>query len=127
MLSSGLSSTSWSSFSLYATFSLGQRRYAVLTPRFGQVAYQRILQLTYVDDLLDAMKTLFLQLYEPIIVAFVASLKPLVNQVAALADGNALSTLRKALDSWDKMFDKLLRSAEDKAAKVREYHFIPYQ
>ncbi|KAI0060289.1 P-loop containing nucleoside triphosphate hydrolase protein [Artomyces pyxidatus] len=37
------------------------------------VAYQHILQLTYVDNLLAALKTLFVKLFEPFLATFVAS------------------------------------------------------
>ena len=81
------------------------------------MAYQRILQLTYVEDLLTALKTLFIKYYEPFLTAFVASL-------------HALNTARteatswdfgKALEGWDTIFDKVLRGFEEKAAMVRNF------
>ena len=39
----------------------------------AQVAYQRILQLTYVDDLLAALKALFVKMFQPFLATFVAS------------------------------------------------------
>jgi hypothetical protein len=85
-----------------------------------QVAYQRILQLTYVDDLLTAMKALFIKLFEPFLATFVASLH------AMNSGGQAPSTARepsswnfaKAFEGWDKVFDKLLKGIEDKAVQV---------
>lgn len=88
-----------------------------------QVAYQRILQLTYVDDLLTALKTLFIKLFEPFLATFVASLH-------ALSSGKVVSTAGefatqwnfvKAFEGWDNIFDKLLRGLEDKAAQVGIY------
>jgi hypothetical protein len=85
-----------------------------------QVAYQRILQLTYVDDLLAALKTIFIKLFEPFLATFVASLH-------ALSSGKVVSTtgepatqwnFAKAFEGWDKVFDKLLKGLEDKAAQV---------
>ncbi|KAI0957642.1 hypothetical protein AcW1_005967 [Taiwanofungus camphoratus] len=80
------------------------------------VAYQRILQLTYVDELLAALKTLFVKLFEPFLATFVASLH-------AVSSGQMSSEtvtswhFAKAFDNWDMVFDKLLRGIEDKAAQ----------
>ncbi|KAI0747993.1 signal recognition particle binding protein [Daedaleopsis nitida] len=84
------------------------------------VAYQRILQLTYVDELLLALKTLFVKLFQPFLATFVASLH--VSSTAKLSSSADTSTswdFRKALDGWDAVFDKLLRGLEDKAAQER--------
>ena len=77
------------------------------------VAYQRILQLTYVDDLMAAMKALFVQLFEPFLTAFVASLHKEIGDLGSTMDWN----FAKAFDGWDKLFDKLLKGLEDKAAQ----------
>ncbi|KAI0807149.1 signal recognition particle binding protein [Fomes fomentarius] len=84
------------------------------------VAYQRILQLTYVDELLLALKTLFIKLFNPFLATFVASLH--VTGVAKHASSTDTSTswsFQKAFDGWDAVFDKLLRGLEDKAAQDR--------
>ncbi|KAI0670509.1 P-loop containing nucleoside triphosphate hydrolase protein [Trametes maxima] len=84
------------------------------------VAYQRILQLTYVDDLLNALKALFVKLFQPFLTTFVASLH--VTTTAKLPSSTDLSAswnFAKAFDGWDLMFDKLLRGLEDKAAQER--------
>ncbi|KAI0646925.1 P-loop containing nucleoside triphosphate hydrolase protein [Trametes meyenii] len=84
------------------------------------VAYQRILQLTYVDDLLNALKALFVKLFQPFLTTFVASLH--VKSAAKLpssTDVSASWNFVKAFDGWDAMFDKLLRGLEDKAVQER--------
>ncbi|OJT08949.1 Signal recognition particle receptor subunit alpha [Trametes pubescens] len=84
------------------------------------VAYQRILQLTYVEDLLNALKTLFVKLFQPFLTTFVASLH--VTSTAKLsssADTSASWNFAKAFEGWDGVFDKLLRGLEDKAAQER--------
>jgi signal recognition particle receptor subunit alpha len=84
------------------------------------VAYQRILQLTYVDDLLAALKTLFIKLFEPFLATFVASLHALSSGKVVSAAGEVATqwSFVKAFEGWDKIFDKLLRGFEDKAAQV---------
>ncbi|RDX56914.1 signal recognition particle binding protein [Lentinus brumalis] len=84
------------------------------------VAYQRILQLTYVDELLLALRTLFIKLFKPFLASFVASLH--VTGSAKLSSSAAPSAswnFRKAFEGWDGVFDKLLRGLEDKAAQER--------
>ncbi|KAI1796002.1 signal recognition particle binding protein [Ganoderma leucocontextum] len=80
------------------------------------VAYQRILQLTYVDELLLALKTLFIKLFQPFLATFVASL-----HVASTASVDASTSwnFTKAFEGWDAVFDKLLRGLEDKTAQER--------
>lgn len=85
----------------------------------NQVAYQRILQLTYVDELLSALKTLFVKLFQPFLATFVASLHAINSGKAAAAEAASSWNFAKAFDDWDKYFDKLLRGLEDKAAQVR--------
>jgi signal recognition particle receptor subunit alpha len=86
-----------------------------------QVAYQRILQLTYVDDLLAALKTLFVKLFEPFLVAFVASLHA-VNKPAITGASMTTWDFSKAFEGWDAVFNKLLRGLEEKAAEVCADH-----
>lgn len=85
-----------------------------------QVAYQRILQLTYVDELLAALKTLFVKLFQPFLATFVASLHAASSGKLASNPGQAATTwnFTNAFEGWDDVFDKLLRGLEDKAAQV---------
>ena len=83
-----------------------------------QVAYQRILQLTYVEDLLAALKALFIKLFQPFLATFVASLHA-VNIKKRSSESTQSWNFAKAFEGWDKVFDKLLRGLEDKAAQVR--------
>ncbi|KIY66116.1 signal recognition particle binding protein [Cylindrobasidium torrendii FP15055 ss-10] len=80
------------------------------------VAYQRILQLTYVEELLDSLKTLFVELFRPFLTAFVASVHAVNKGVV-----EAVTTLdiSKALEGWDKTFDRLLKGLEDKDRSSR--------
>ncbi|KDQ60640.1 hypothetical protein JAAARDRAFT_31604 [Jaapia argillacea MUCL 33604] len=94
------------------------------------VAYQRILQLTYVDDLLAALKTLFVKLFEPLLATFVASLHALSSGKLSISSGFGGDTpnswnFAKALESWDNVFNKLLRSFEEKAAQERKSRLRP--
>ena len=85
------------------------------------MAWQRILQLTYVDDLLAALKTLFIKLFEPFLATFVASLHAVNSGKATSAVAGTIPAtwnFAKALEGWDNVFDKLLRGLEDKAAQV---------
>ncbi|KAH7889911.1 SRP54-type protein [Phlebopus sp. FC_14] len=93
------------------------------------VAYQRILQLTYVEDLLTAMKALFIKLFEPFLATFVASLHAMNNGKVASAAQHATKpwNFTKAFEGWDKVFDKLLKGFEDKAAQERKSRFRPVQ
>ncbi|TFK29772.1 signal recognition particle binding protein [Coprinopsis marcescibilis] len=83
------------------------------------VAYQRILQLTYVDDLLHALKALFVKYFEPFIAAFVASLHT-INTARTTSVQAATWDFTKAFEGWDTIFDKLLRGLEEKAALERK-------
>jgi signal recognition particle receptor subunit alpha len=73
--------------------------------------------LTYVDELLAALKTLFVKLFQPFLASFVASLH-VVKIGIATAGVVASWDFAKALDGWDRVFDKLLKGLEDKAAQV---------
>ncbi|KAF9228661.1 P-loop containing nucleoside triphosphate hydrolase protein [Gyrodon lividus] len=90
------------------------------------VAYQRILQLAYVEDLLTAMKALFVKLFEPFLATFVASLHAMNNGKLASSPGQDTTTFwnfARAFDGWDKVFEKLLKGFEDKAALERKSRF----
>ncbi|KAF8905984.1 SRP54-type protein [Gymnopilus junonius] len=82
------------------------------------VAYQRILQLAYVDDLLAAMKRLFVQYFQPFVTAFAQSLHDITTNTAAIQDTPWNFT--KSFQSWDVIFDKLLKGLEEKAALDRK-------
>lgn len=85
------------------------------------MAYQRILQLTYVDELLLALKTLFIELFEPFLATFVASLHVAsAAKVSSSVDVSRSWNFTKAFEGWDAVFDKFLRGLEDKASQVRE-------
>lgn len=81
------------------------------------MAYQRILQLTYVEDLLAAMKRLFVQYFEPFVAAFMTSLHSLAI-LKPSAPGSVSWDFSKAFERWDMLFDKLLKGLEEKAAQV---------
>ncbi|KAL4074638.1 SRP54-type protein [Scleroderma yunnanense] len=90
------------------------------------VAYQRILQLTYVDDLLTAMKALFIKLFEPFLTTFVASLHAMSKGKPATSDNGQPSwNFARAFEGWDKLFANLLKSFEDKVAQERKSRFKP--
>ncbi|THH04688.1 hypothetical protein EW145_g5324 [Phellinidium pouzarii] len=82
------------------------------------VAYQRILQLTYVEDLLTAIKALFIKLFEPFLATFVASLHALNNKSMR---AGLLQTwdFSKAFEGWDTLFDKVLKGLEDRTIHDR--------
>jgi len=82
------------------------------------VAYQRILQLSYIDDLLAAMKRLFVHYFEPILTAFVASLHAINTAKSAALQATSWD-FKKSFKNWDVLFDKLLKELEEKAATVR--------
>ncbi|CCA67186.1 related to SRP101-signal recognition particle receptor, alpha chain [Serendipita indica DSM 11827] len=84
------------------------------------VAYQRILQLSYVEDLLTAIKTLFIKLYAPFLTKFVASLHAQANAAPTeVADASPSWDFASAFKDWDKVFDKVLRELEQKANQER--------
>ncbi|KAI6164334.1 SRP54-type protein [Pisolithus thermaeus] len=91
------------------------------------VAYQRILQLAYVDDLLTAIKALFIKLFEPFLTTFVASLHAMNTgkSTPSSQNGNTSWNFTKAFDGWDGVFDNLLKTFEDKAAQERKSRFRP--
>ena len=86
-----------------------------------QVAYQRILQLTYVDDLLNVIRTVFVDMFAPFLKSFLASVHASVGIAAAGAGSIAQWDFKAQLRDWDTTFDKILRSLQDKAAQVRYF------
>jgi signal recognition particle receptor subunit alpha len=94
---------------------------------FFQVAYQRILQLTYVDDLLNVIRTVFVDMFAPFLKSFLASVHASVGVAAAGVGSLAPQWDFKAqLRDWDATFDKILRSLQDKATQVRISPFPPF-
>ncbi|KAI0306777.1 SRP54-type protein [Multifurca ochricompacta] len=90
------------------------------------VAYQRILQLTYVDDLLGALKIVFVELFQPFLAAFVASLHAISSSAVVLSMTEATRwNFENALEGWDIAFDKLLKGLENKAAEDRKLRLRP--
>ncbi|KAG8961465.1 hypothetical protein FRC03_005354 [Tulasnella sp. 419] len=89
------------------------------------VAYQRILQLSYIEDLLAAMKDLFIKLYQPFLTTFIESLHVIRSADIKSTTHPAAWDFTRALDGWDKIFDKLLRGFEDKAALDRKSRTKP--
>jgi signal recognition particle receptor subunit alpha len=83
-----------------------------------QVAYQRIIQLTYVEHLLEAMRTLFIKLFQPFLATFVASLHNLSITKPSI-DLSVNWDFKKTLQEWNDVFDKVLRGLEDKASMER--------
>lgn len=67
------------------------------------------------DELLVALKTLFVKYYEPIIAAFVASLHAL-NSAKATALEPTSWNFATAFEKWDGIFDNVLRGLEDKVS-----------
>ncbi|CAE6441880.1 unnamed protein product [Rhizoctonia solani] len=77
------------------------------------VAYQRILQLTYVDDLLNVMRSVFVDMFAPFLKSF----------LAAVHAGTGVVTrfdFKAQFAEWDQTFDKILRTLQDKAAQERK-------
>jgi signal recognition particle receptor subunit alpha len=71
---------------------------------------------------LVALKTVFVELFQPFIAAFVASLRAVNSTAVALSNSASEPTrwnFAKALEGWDATFDKLLKGLENKAAEVR--------
>jgi len=87
-----------------------------------QVAYQRILQLTYVDELLGALKALFIKLFEPFLASLVASLHSTASTAAESAVLPSFD-FAKAFETWDKVFDGVLRNFEVQAAEDRKSRY----
>jgi len=77
------------------------------------------------------VKALFIKLFEPFLATFVASLHAMNNDKRAPStarDPSALWNFAKAFEGWDKVFDKLLKGIEEKAAQVTEANMalVPY-
>ena len=71
------------------------------------------------EELLAALKTLFIKLFQPFLATFVASLHVTTSAKLSAPANLSAWNFQTALDGWDAVFDKLLRGLEDKAAQVR--------
>lgn len=79
------------------------------------MVYQRIVQIAYAEELLDILKASFVKYFEPFLVAFVASLHAL-NSAKAVALEPSSWNFAEAFKGWDRRFDELLHSLEDKVS-----------
>jgi hypothetical protein len=84
--------------------------------------------LTYIDELLATLKSIFVKLFEPFLATFIASLH-------AASKGKILSTVgetaatwdfSKAFENWDAVFNKILHGLESKATQVPAPSFLLY-
>ena len=66
------------------------------------------------EDLLVAMKRLFVQYFEPFVTAFITSL----HSLATITPPSSFPDFSKIFEKWDLLFDKLLKGLEEKAAQV---------
>ncbi|CAE6459736.1 unnamed protein product [Rhizoctonia solani] len=77
------------------------------------VAYQRILQLTYVDDLLNVMRSVFVDMFAPFLKTFLAAMHAGTGAVTRF-------DFKAQFAEWDATFDKILRTLQDKATQERK-------
>ncbi|CAE6429203.1 unnamed protein product [Rhizoctonia solani] len=77
------------------------------------VAYQRILQLTYVDDLLNVMRSVFVDMFAPFLKTFLAAVHAGTSAIGSF-------DFKSQFAEWDATFDKILRSLQDKATQERK-------
>ncbi|PWZ03248.1 P-loop containing nucleoside triphosphate hydrolase protein [Testicularia cyperi] len=84
------------------------------------VVYQRILQLSYIDDLLDTIKSLFVELFAPFVRKLLQSSKSAVSSGMSrpvTLPPSARDEFATSLKEWDDIFTKTLRSLEKQAAQ----------
>jgi signal recognition particle receptor subunit alpha len=65
------------------------------------------------------MRSLFIKLFQPILATFVASLHTFSGSKAS-TDLAVKWDFKKAFQEWNSVFDKVLRSLEDKASAERK-------
>ncbi|KAN0061098.1 hypothetical protein ACQY0O_006833 [Thecaphora frezii] len=86
------------------------------------VVYQRILQLSYIDELLESVKSIFTELFAPfvrkLILASSSSIASGTSRLATLSQASRLE-FSAALADWDAIFTKTLRGLEKTAAQNR--------
>ncbi|KAJ9477481.1 Signal recognition particle receptor subunit alpha-like protein [Pseudozyma hubeiensis] len=86
------------------------------------VVYQRILQLSYIDDLLDTIRSLFTDLFAPFVRKLALSSKSAISSgssKAATLSESARLEFAAALQEWDDIFTKTLRNLEKAAAQSK--------
>lgn len=86
------------------------------------VVYQRILQLSYIDELLDTIRTLFTDLFAPFVRKLTLSSKSAISsgasRVITLSESARLE-FASALKEWDNIFTRTLRNLEKAAAQSK--------
>lgn len=86
------------------------------------VVYQRILQLSYIEELLDTVRSLFTDLFASFVRKLALSSKSAVasgtSKAASLPESARLE-FSAALKEWDDIFSKTLRSLEKAAAQSK--------
>ncbi|TFK67908.1 P-loop containing nucleoside triphosphate hydrolase protein [Pluteus cervinus] len=80
------------------------------------VAYQRILQLTYVDELLAALQSAFIKCFEPFLTTFVESLRAKIPRTPS---GPFEWDFSAAFRGWDTIFNQILQEIKGKVAVCR--------
>ena len=86
------------------------------------VVYQRILQLSYIDKLLDTVRSLFTDLFAPFVRTLALSSKSALasgTSKAATLSESARFEFSAALKEWDDIFTKTLRNLEKAAAQSK--------
>ncbi len=86
------------------------------------VVYQRILQLSYIDELLDTIRSLFTDLFASFVRKLAQSSKSAIasgTSKAATLSESARLEFSAALKEWDDIFTKTLRSLEKAAAQSK--------
>lgn len=85
------------------------------------VVYQRILQLSYVPQLLASIKEAFLQFFKPFVIALREATQPHKGSTSSSSNMNAVRRLKKEFDTrlqeWETTFLKILRGLEREAAQ----------
>lgn len=84
------------------------------------VVYQRILQLTYIPQLLTSVKASFLDMFKPFVVALREATQPgrAMSSTSLLAVRRLKQEFDARLQDWESSFLKLLRGLEREAAQV---------
>ncbi|CDR87837.1 related to SRP101-signal recognition particle receptor, alpha chain [Sporisorium scitamineum] len=86
------------------------------------VVYQRILQLSYIDELLDTIRSLFTDLFAPFVQKLALASKSAISSgtsKAATLSESARLEFAAALKEWDDIFTKTLRNLEKAAAQSK--------
>lgn len=98
-------------------------------PTLLQVVYQRILQLSYIDDLLSSIKELFTSLFAPFVRALLDSSRATLSANAVVGTAALGSKLRadfaETLKEWEDVFSRTLRQLERLAAQNKRKNLPP--